>query len=117
MDSSVPPEEREYTTCQLHMRHWEIEDATTGRVDHVSGEGVVGKMPVFEDGGWVDKGQAGDMQRHTGVFVYQSCSGNKGGGSFGGRITMVGGELNSPSGIEFDLPVPPFPLQKPSFIH
>jgi len=110
-------EERGFKTCQLHMRHWEITDAH-GEVRRVSGEGVVGKMPVLHDGGYTDKGPAGDGNPYEGIFVYQSCSGMmEGGGTFGGRIVLVPGELNAPDQTpEITLPVPAFPLSIPDFI-
>jgi len=111
-------EERGFRNCQLHMRHWEITDKN-GDVKHVSGEGVVGKMPVLRDGGYIDKGPAGDGSDNDGTFVYQSCSGEMdGGGTFGGRITLVPGEIDEREpGDDITLRVPAFPLSVPKYIY
>ena len=63
--------------------------------------------------------EAGDFDDHDGVFVYQSCSGMmQDGGTFGGRIELVPGELDAPeSGDTFELSVPAFPLEIPEFIY
>jgi len=115
---SSTEEERGFRNCQLHMRHWEITDKN-GDVKHVSGEGVVGKMPLLRDGGYIDKGPAGDGSDNDGTFVYQSCSGEMdGGGTFGGRITLVPGELEEREpGDDITLPVPAFPLSIPRYIY
>ena len=49
--------------------------------------------PQLTTGLGADLGPAGDQQPHEGVFVYQSCSGRADGGTFGGRISLVPGEL------------------------
>ena len=70
-NDSVP-----WETCQLVGRHWEF---TNGRgvVSRVTGDGVVGKQPVFfranGKGGFVDLGASGDGLRYADrLFVYQS---------------------------------------------
>ena len=63
--SYVDPAARGFKTCQLKARHWIITDGH-GHEDHVRGEAVVGKQPLFFEGGWKDLGDAGDFQDHTG---------------------------------------------------
>ena len=92
-------------------------------VDHVRGEGVVGRFPVLRDGGFRDDQQSydgalGEGEWVGGAFVYQSQTGPKEpGGSFGGELTLVPGTIKEPTGPPFDVPVLPFSLSVPSFLY
>jgi len=44
--------ERGFKTCQLTVRHWEIQEVGQ-EVQHVDGEGVIGFFPILTDGGWI----------------------------------------------------------------
>jgi len=114
-------EERGFATCQLHRRHWEVR-SPNGQVDHVNGAGVIGKYPIFFEGGFQDCEQEryGNalvmLQRRSGVFVYQSMSGGvMPGSSFGGELMMVPGDLQHPTGPAFDVTVGRFVLLIPEF--
>mmetsp|Transcript_23520 Transcript_23520/g.61881 ORF Transcript_23520/g.61881 Transcript_23520/m.61881 type:complete len:471 (-) Transcript_23520:74-1486(-) len=117
-------EERGFETCQLHRRHWILqEDGQEPR--SVEGEGVVGLFPIMNDDGWLanevsdphgDYGQAGQQPA---PFVYQSCSGQfpgGGQGTFGGEVTFVPGTMNAPCGEPFRVRVGPFPLTIPEVV-
>jgi uncharacterized protein affecting Mg2+/Co2+ transport len=109
----VPPSDRGFETCQLHSRHWRITDDSTGRTDHVNGEGVIGMYPLLREGGYTDDGETS-----PGIFQYQSCSGRMSHGSFCGDIRFVPGSLNAPTGPPFDVEVRPFELSnRPMFLY
>jgi uncharacterized protein affecting Mg2+/Co2+ transport len=116
-ESDGTEEKRGFKTCQLKSRHWVITDAH-GHEEHVRGEAVVGKQPVFHEGGWLDLGEAGDGAIHEGIFVYQSCTQELPGGygTMGGELAIVPGTIDNPEGDIFSLPVPAFPLAQPDFI-
>merc|ERR1711920_596122 len=72
---------RGYETCQLHVRHWVIQEEGQ-EAQHVNGDGVIGFFPILCDGGWILNEQSdphGQYQsangRQNGPFSYQSCSG------------------------------------------
>merc|ERR1719416_228534 len=103
-------EQRGFETAQLRERHWIIRDGTTGQVEHVRGEGVIGKYPLLSEGGYRDdeQGRRGIVtgEHCNDVFVYQSCSGRLGngeGGSFGGELIFVPGSLDDPKGDGFEV--------------
>ena len=78
-------------TIQLLTRHWVITDAT-GRVEEVSGEGVVGEQPVIEPGQ---------------VFEYSSgCPLTTPFGSMHGEYQMI-----TRRGEPFDATIPAFALE------
>ncbi|EOD39080.1 hypothetical protein EMIHUDRAFT_223966 [Emiliania huxleyi CCMP1516] len=89
--------------AQLHTRHWVLRQADGG-ADQARGKG----------------GRRDDKQRHSGrigqgewcegVFVYQSLSGRGSSISFEGSIDFVPGSLEAPTGEEFAVAVPRFPL-------
>jgi len=80
-------------TVQLLMRHWKITDSL-GRVQEVSGAGVVGEQPVLEPGE---------------SFEYQSgCPLSTASGMMMGSYTMVA-EGREP----FDVDIPAFSLDSP----
>jgi uncharacterized protein affecting Mg2+/Co2+ transport len=102
-------EERGFATCQLQSRHWRIANDSTGRTDHVDGQGVIGMYPLLRDGGFSHEGN------HTrfieGTFHYQSCTGPMGTtGSFGGHLDFVPGTLLQPTGPLFAVEMAPFLL-------
>ena len=120
-------EQRGFETAQLRSRHWVITPAPSsagiqgGEVEHVRGEGVVGKYPVLREGGYRDDEQSygggvGAGRWKDGTFVYQSQSGRRPpGGTFGGELTLVPGTIDEPTGAPFDVDVPPFALVRPDF--
>ena len=66
----LSPEQRGFTTCQLHSRCWRITYET--RVNEVRGEGVVGEYPLLEEGGY--RRYSGQSARHIQLFPQVSCS-------------------------------------------
>ena len=80
---------------QLLSRHWKITDAM-GRTQEVKGPGVVGKTPLLQPGE---------------VFEYNSATPlSTPSGFMGGTYQMV-----SESGDNFDIEIPTFSLDLPSF--
>ena len=43
--------ERSFDTCQLNLRHWDME-CSDGSIEEVDGSGVVGAYPMLFDGGY-----------------------------------------------------------------
>jgi ApaG protein len=85
-------------TVQLLRRHWIITDGD-GRVQHVEGEGVVGKQPTLEPGQ---------------MFEYSSgCPLPTPVGTMTGTYQM----LNSADASMFDISIPQFTLAVPSAIN
>jgi hypothetical protein len=84
-DEYVSPEDRDFDTCQLGSRHWQIINDETGHTDRVDGDGVLGMFPVLFEGGY-----QGDIDdRVNGPFIYQSCTGPLEKGRFQGHLTFV----------------------------
>jgi ApaG protein len=53
---------------QLMARHWEITDGT-GKVQHVRGEGVVGKQPVIEPGECFQYSSGCPLKTESGIMA------------------------------------------------
>mmetsp|Transcript_88684 Transcript_88684/g.246278 ORF Transcript_88684/g.246278 Transcript_88684/m.246278 type:complete len:553 (+) Transcript_88684:94-1752(+) len=116
--------ERGYKTCQLHMRHWIIQEE--GRdPEHVRGEGVVGFYPVLDDGGWLLNRESDPNQQYfrqhgfvEGPFRYQSCSGRSRSmrGFFSGDLTFIPGTIRQPTGPPFQARLERFRLCVPQYI-
>ncbi len=84
-------------SVQLMSRHWTIRDAT-GKIEEVTGPGVVGEQPVIEPGDF---------------FEYTSgCPLSTPFGSMEGTYQLVTG-----SGIQFDAEIAEFVLREPGAIH
>ncbi len=83
-------------TVQLVSRHWFIEDAT-GKVEEVSGPGVVGEQPVLEPG--------------QGYEYTSACPLETPYGNMKGSYLMV-----SESGDEFEASIAKFALIEPQAI-
>ena len=82
-----------HETVQLLNRYWRITDST-GEVQEVRGEGVVGERPVL---------RPGDVYRYTSGTPLKSSSG-----------FMVGSyEMINEAGVGFDIAVPSFSLDIP----
>jgi ApaG protein len=106
LESQSRPEERHYVwsyrvrihngsheTVQLHSRYWRITDSS-GAVQEVEGEGVVGKQPVLQPGE---------------SFEYSSGTPlNTPGGMMIGRYTM-----QRQNGENFAVDIPAFSLDSP----
>ena len=81
--------------CQLVTRHWQIKKSS-GRIENVSGAGVIGLFPVFHQGGFVHVGSHSSNHLQPSkkgeVFIYQSCTGSSSNHertvSFGGSLTF-----------------------------
>jgi ApaG protein len=83
--------------AKLLTRHWLITDAD-GKVQEVHGDGVIGKQPVILPG-----------ERHTyssGTIIETPV------GTMEGRYGMA-----SPSGDQFDVPIPIFRLAMPGVLN
>lgn len=113
-------------SCQLVDRNWEFhyEDGTINRV---SGEGAVGKQPLFfrrndRSTGFIDLGPAGNGETYTNtVFSYQSQSGPVPGSHsldvlkttnarVRGTFSFRPGSIRKPTGPLFLVDVGEFPL-------
>ena len=82
---------------QLISRHWIIRDGT-GKIEEVSGPGVVGEQPVIEPGD---------------TFEYTSgCPLPTPFGSMEGTYQLI-----SEAGVRFDAEIAEFVLREPSAIH
>lgn len=107
--------ERGFETAQLSTRHWVL-TKSSGEQEFVNGPGVVGRFPLFREGGWREDKQtdaSGRLQRGEqcdGLFVYQSMSGRGTIASFEGEIVMVPGSIDRPTGEEFRIAVARFPI-------
>ena len=107
--------ERGFETAQLSTRHWVLTTAD-GEQERVDGPGVVGRFPLFREGGWREDKQADATGRiargaqSEGLFVYQSMSGRGPMVSFEGEIALVPGSIEEPRGDEFRIRVERFPL-------
>jgi len=79
--------------AQLLSRHWIITDST-GRTEHVQGEGVIGEQPVIDPG---------KSFRYTSAAPLRTSSGFMG-GSY---------EMRTESGETFAAEIPNFSLDRP----
>lgn len=120
----LTPEQRGFTTCQLHSRHWFVqnqcpslrEGATT--MDEIRGEGVVGNYPLLVEGGFQDyyseygvNGIFETTRSRRGSFAYQSWR-HELSQSFEGYLLFIPGSLYNPErgGEPFYVRVAPFHL-------
>ncbi len=83
--------------AQLLSRHWVITDAN-GKVQEVSGDGVVGEQPKLGPG---------ETYRYSSGAVLETPV-----GAMQGRYRM-----QADDGIDFDAPIPPFTLAVPGMLH
>ena len=83
--------------AKLMSRHWVITDAN-GKVQEVSGDGVVGEQPHLEPG---------ERFRYSSGAVIETPV-----GAMHGLYRMVG-----PDGMSFDAPIAPFTLAVPGLLH
>jgi ApaG protein len=110
LEDQSDPEERRYVfayTITIHNRgtvparllgrHWLITDAN-GKVQEVSGEGVVGEQPHLKPG---------QRFRYTSGAVLETPV-----GSMQGSYRML-----ADNGVRFDAPIPAFTLAIPGTIH
>lgn len=115
--------------CQLKTRRWRITNNAYDppKVHSVVGAGVVGCFPRLEPGGYRDDRQAHNRPllvlgaAHRGQFAYQSLlgpqfDGNEG-GTFGGTIDFVPGEIRDPTGPSFHVDIPDIDLKFPDFLY
>lgn len=83
--------------AQLLRRHWVITDAN-GKVQEVSGDGVVGEQPRLNPG---------ETYRYSSGAVLETPVG-----------AMQGSyRMQADDGIDFDAPIPPFTLAVPGVLH
>lgn len=83
--------------AQLISRHWVITDAN-GKVQEVSGDGVVGEQPRLDPG---------ESYRYSSGAVLETPVG-----------AMQGSyRMKAEDGIDFDAPIPPFTLAVPGMLH
>ena len=110
IEAQSSPEENQYAfsyTITIHntggepakllRRHWVITDAN-GKVEEVSGEGVVGEQPYLKPG---------EAFRYTSGAILDTPV-----GSMEGEYEMIDDE-----GREFLAPIPPFSLAVPNKLH
>jgi uncharacterized protein affecting Mg2+/Co2+ transport len=116
--------ERGFETCQLKSRHWKIHDYTSGKIDSVDGEGVIGYYPLLSESYYRNDNQSSDGrticvgEKTAGIFQYQSCSLPVKQGHFEGHLLFVPGSINKPTGEPFRVKVAPFALdQSPEFFY
>ena len=83
--------------AKLLSRHWLITDAN-GKVQEVSGDGVVGEQPYLIPG---------DTFRYSSGAVLDTPV-----GAMQGRYRM-----QADNGVDFDAPIPPFTLAVPGMLH
>lgn len=83
--------------AQLLRRHWVITDAN-GKVQEVSGDGVVGEQPKLGPG---------ETFRYSSGAVLETPV-----GAMQGSYSM-----HSDDGADFDAPIPPFTLAVPGVLH
>lgn len=83
--------------AQLMSRHWVITDAN-GKIQEVSGDGVVGEQPKLGPG---------ETYRYSSGAVLETPV-----GAMQGRYRM-----QTDDGIDFDAPIPPFTLAVPGTLH
>jgi ApaG protein len=83
--------------AQLLSRHWVITDAN-GKVQEVSGDGVVGEQPKLGPG---------ETYRYSSGAILETPV-----GAMQGRYRM-----QAEDGIDFYAPIPPFTLAVPGMLH
>jgi len=83
--------------AQLLRRHWVITDAN-GKVQEVSGDGVVGEQPKLGPG---------ETFRYSSGAILETPV-----GAMQGSYSM-----HSDDGADFDAPIPPFTLAVPGVLH
>ena len=83
--------------AQLISRHWVITDAN-GKVQEVSGDGVVGEQPHLNPGE--------EFQYSSGAVLETPV------GAMQGLYRM-----KADNGVSFDAPIPPFTLAVPGVLH
>ena len=94
---TITIENRSSVPAQLISRHWVITDAN-GKVQEVSGDGVVGEQPRLEPG---------ESYRYSSGAVIETPVG-----------AMQGSyRMKDDGGIDFDAPIPPFTLAVPGMLH
>jgi len=84
-------------SARLLTRHWVITDAN-GKVQEVSGDGVVGEQPHLNPG---------EQFRYSSGAVLETPV-----GAMQGRYRM-----EADNGTSFDAPIPPFTLAVPGLLH
>lgn len=94
---TITIENRSELPAQLLSRHWLITDAN-GKVQEVSGDGVVGEQPKL---------RPGETYRYSSGAVLETPV-----GAMQGRYRM-----QADDGIDFDAPIPPFTLAVPGMLH
>ena len=82
---------------QLLSRHWLITDAN-GKVQEVSGDGVVGEQPKLDPGETFRYSSGAILETPVGAMQ----------GSY---------KMQADDGIDFDAPIPPFTLAVPGVLH
>jgi ApaG protein len=83
--------------AQLLSRHWVITDAN-GKVQEVSGDGVVGEQPRLSPGETFRYSSGAILETPVGAMQ----------GSY---------RMHAEDGIDFDAPIPPFTLAVPGVLH
>lgn len=83
--------------AQLLSRHWLITDAN-GKVQEVSGDGVVGEQPKLNPGETFRYSSGAILETPVGAMQ----------GSY---------RMQADDGIDFDAPIPPFTLAVPGVLH
>lgn len=94
---TITIENRSELPAQLLSRHWVITDAN-GKVQEVSGDGVVGEQPKLHPG---------ETYRYSSGAVLETPV-----GAMQGRYRM-----QAEDGIGFDAPISPFTLAVPGMLH
>jgi ApaG protein len=94
---TITIENRSELPAQLLSRHWVITDAN-GKVQEVSGDGVVGEQPKLGPG---------ETYRYSSGAVLETPV-----GAMQGRYRM-----QADDGIDFYAPIPPFTLAVPGMLH
>lgn len=94
---TITIENRSELPAQLLSRHWVITDAN-GKVQEVSGDGVVGQQPKLSPG---------ETYRYSSGAVLETPV-----GAMQGRYRM-----QTDDGIDFYAPIPPFTLAVPGMLH
>lgn len=94
---TITIENLSHVPAQLLSRHWVITDAN-GKVQEVSGDGVVGQQPKLKPG---------ETYRYSSGAIIETPVG-----------AMQGSyHLQAEDGIDFDAPIPAFTLAVPGMLH
>ena len=83
--------------ARLLSRHWIITDAN-GKVEEVTGDGVVGEQPHLQPGESYQYSSGAILETPVGAMQ----------GSY---------RMQADDGIDFDAPIPPFTLAVPGMLH